>query len=125
MSEETTVATAAPAEKVKLTITGVLQDLQNGLDRKQIAKKYGLNKANATKLFQHEKLLNRKVIRPLVEQFELVDDAPDLKPIVIKKKEVKPEGEAAASTNGTATASAPAATAPIPEPATDDVKGEW
>lgn len=63
------------AEKIKLTIAGILADLKAGLDRKQIKAKYGLSSIDLKRVFQHDKLKGRKV-SPL-PNFELIDDTTD------------------------------------------------
>lgn len=63
-----------PVEKVKLTVSQILADLDAGLDRKQIRAKYNLNAQGIKQLFQHEKLKGRKVKAPA--NFDLVDDTP-------------------------------------------------
>lgn len=126
VSAEAKVA-EAPKEKVKLTIRGVLGDLDNGLDRKAIGKKYGLNPANVKRLFEDPKLKGAKV-KP-APMFELEDDAPEIVARVFKPRVVKPkaEGEAIKAQVATDTA-APAATS-APAPAAQDAstvnKGTW
>lgn len=83
----------APKEKVKLTISQVLNDLDSGLDRKAIKAKYGLTTTDVARLFQHDKLKGRRV-KP-APNFELEDDAPDVAPVKVAKK-------ATAATNATA-----------------------
>ena len=76
MAEQTATNNTAPisAEKKKITVTQVLADLANGIDRKGIREKYGLKQAELELLFQHPKLKNRKVKKAFVPSFELVDD---------------------------------------------------
>lgn len=59
-------------QKVKLTISQVLDDLSDGLDRKQIRQKYNLTATDVTNLFQHPKLKGKRV-KP-APGFELEDD---------------------------------------------------
>lgn len=71
-------------EPVQITITGILEDLQNGYTRcvgdthyeegKSIQEKYGLKKADVAQLFKHEKLKGRKTIIKKAPAFILVDD---------------------------------------------------
>lgn len=72
-------------EKVTLSITALLADLQNGYtrtssdknyqgDSKSIEEKYGLTKSQVKEVFQHEKLRNKKTVLPKEETFILVDD---------------------------------------------------
>lgn len=74
MANTTTTAkkVVEPQEKVKLTVSGVLADLKSGLDRDQIGVKYGLNKANVSRLFKHEKLRGKRVAP--ADAFILEDD---------------------------------------------------
>lgn len=77
--EEKKVAQAEPKtepkKKVQLTISQIKKDLNDGIDRKGIAKKYHLSFAEVARLFQHEKLKGLKVkSAPTVD---LIDDLPD------------------------------------------------
>lgn len=79
-------------EKIQLTVQGVLEDLQNGLTREDIGEKYGLNKAEVKRVFQHPKLKNKKTIKPREERFILIDEeeessTADLKPEVEETQE--------------------------------------
>lgn len=62
--------------KVKLTITGILEDLEEGLSNKDMATKYGLSEADIRQARQHPKLKNkrRKTKRKKVVKFVLEDD---------------------------------------------------
>lgn len=66
---------SAPKEKVQLTVSQILQDLKNGIGRKEIQKRYGLSLVDLKRLFSHPKLKGMKV-KP-VPQFELTDDTPN------------------------------------------------
>lgn len=55
------MADVKSTEKVQLTVSGILKDLDNGLDRGMIGEKYGLNKSNVKRLFQDPALKGRKV----------------------------------------------------------------
>lgn len=76
--EGTTVVVQEEKTKVELTVTGVLADLKEGLDRKAIGAKYGLKGFEVAALFQHPKLKNKKGIKPQVLGFVLIDDAPEV-----------------------------------------------
>ena len=88
MQEENTTQVEEVKEPVKLTVSGILGDLQNGYTKspkdkhyagegKSLMEKYGLIRADITRLFKHEKLRGRKTIvakaaKPLA--FILTDD---------------------------------------------------
>jgi hypothetical protein len=72
-------------EPVKITVQGVLEDLENGLTRnandphykgegQSIGEKYGLNKSQVSDLFKHEKLKGRKVKKEKIPAFILIDE---------------------------------------------------
>jgi len=74
-ADTTTNATdVAVPEKKAITVSQVLQDLKDGLDRDAIGTKYGLKKFEVAKMFQHPKLKNKKTIKPREVSFELLDD---------------------------------------------------
>jgi hypothetical protein len=106
----------APKEKVKLTISQVLNDLDSGLDRKAIKAKYGLTTTDVARLFQHDKLKGRRV-KP-APNFELEDDAPDVAPVKVAKKATVTDAPASQATGQTATAQPEAQGAAIKEVAT-------
>jgi len=71
--------------KTKITVSGVLEDLQNGLTRTaggkhyneevgSIQEKYGLTATEVKALFQHDKLKGKKTIVQKELSFELIDD---------------------------------------------------
>lgn len=60
--------------KPQISVSGVLQDLKDGLTRDGIAEKYGISKAAVKRLFKHPQLKNKKTIKPREEEFILVDD---------------------------------------------------
>ena len=64
-------------EKITLSITAILNDLRSGLERPEIAKKYGLNQTQLKRAFQHSKLKGKKTIKPKEEVFVLEDDTED------------------------------------------------
>jgi hypothetical protein len=58
-----------------ITVSGVLADLDNGLDRKAIAKKYSLTTEEVRAMFQHPSLKGKRPKRALKKiTFTLVDD---------------------------------------------------
>lgn len=58
-----------------ITVSGVLADLDNGLDRKAIAKKYSLTIEEVRAMFQHPTLKGKRPKRALKKiTFTLVDD---------------------------------------------------
>jgi len=75
----------APAPKVQLTISMILQHLKDGMTRDDIGTKYGLNKAQVKILFRHPKLKFKKTILPKDLPFELTDDTEEEK---VEAKEV-------------------------------------
>lgn len=83
MTETTT--TAAP--RVKLTVSQILEDLNNGLDRKAIRAKYDLSATDVTRLFQHEKLKGARV--RTAPAFELEDDTTEATTKVTNKSVAK------------------------------------
>lgn len=89
---------AAP-EKVKLTVSGVLADLSNGLDRVAIRQKYSLSATDVKRLFEHEKLKGARVKK--APAFELEDDTTDAAP-----KAEKPVAKAPAPAPVTASTAA-------------------
>lgn len=71
--------------KIRITITGILQDLSNGFTRTtsshtynpeigSIKEKYGLNKSEVKDLFDHPKLKNKKTISIKESKYILIDD---------------------------------------------------
>lgn len=59
-------------ERKVITVSGILEDLANGLKRKEIKEKYGLTLKETTELFKHERLKGRKAVKQV--SFTLVDD---------------------------------------------------
>jgi hypothetical protein len=62
---------------ITLTITGIQQDLKDGLTRKAIAEKYGISQTELKIHMKHPKLKGRKTIKPKVMISELQDDTQD------------------------------------------------
>jgi hypothetical protein len=71
---ETTVTPVASNETIKLTVSGIINDLTNGLDREKIATKYGLTKQEVNEVFKHPKLQGLRVKRKAAVRFVLEDD---------------------------------------------------
>ena len=70
-----TVADSATTEgPITLTVTGIINDLNEGIDRDGIAIKYGLTKAEVTELFKHPKLTGLRARKKIPVRFTLVDD---------------------------------------------------
>lgn len=63
-------------EPVKLTVSGILNDLEQGLVREQIQEKYGLSTTDMGKLFQHPKLKGKKAKK--APGFILEDDTEEV-----------------------------------------------
>ena len=59
-----------------ITISGIITDLENGIDRDGIAKKYGLDKSEVKTMFLHPALKGKRVKKNRVKElrFTLVDD---------------------------------------------------
>ena len=56
-----------------ITVSGILGDLNNGLDRKAIQEKYGLSAAEVTEVFKHPKLKGLRA-RKKITRISIVDD---------------------------------------------------
>lgn len=59
-------------EKIEIRISDVIMMLEEGKTREQIGEHYGLNKAETTLLFKHEKLKGRRPKK--TPSFTIVDD---------------------------------------------------
>ena len=78
-----TVANSATTEgPITLTVTGIINDLNDGIDRDGIATKYGLTKAEVTELFKHPKLAGLRARKKIPVRFTLVDDTIISAPVV-------------------------------------------
>jgi hypothetical protein len=75
MAENSQQQVQQPVEKRKVTISELKGLLKQGIDRKGIAKHYGVSQAEVTAWFQNPKLKGARV-RP-APTVELVDDEPD------------------------------------------------
>jgi hypothetical protein len=78
---ETTVTPVASNETIKLTVSGIINDLNNGLDREKIATKYGLTKQEVNEVFKHPKLQGLRVKRKPAVRFVLEDDTMLTEPV--------------------------------------------
>jgi hypothetical protein len=78
---ETTVTPVASNETIKLTVSGIITDLTNGLDREKIATKYGLTKQEVNEVFKHPKLQGLRVKRKPAVRFVLEDDTTTTEPV--------------------------------------------
>lgn len=78
---ETTVTPVASNETIKLTVSGIITDLNNGLDREKIATKYGLTKQEVNEVFKHPKLQGLRVKRKPAVRFVLEDDTMVTEPV--------------------------------------------
>ena len=74
---------------VRITVSGILEDLHNGYTRttsdkqyagegKSIEEKYNLSKTQVAQLFQHEKLRGRKTRVQEAPAFVLIDDTEEV-----------------------------------------------
>ena len=70
----TVESTTENTGKVVLTVTGIINDLNDGIDRDGIATKYGLTKAEVTEIFKHPKLVGLRARKKIPVRFTLVDD---------------------------------------------------
>lgn len=61
--------------KVKLTKSGLIQDLENGLNRSEMSEKYGLNLQQLQKAMRQANLLGRRAKKSV---FELIDDTVEM-----------------------------------------------
>lgn len=70
--EETTSASTP----MVITVSGIINDLDNGIDREGIAQKYALTPAEVKVMFQHPALKGKRVKKNKVAslRFQLVDD---------------------------------------------------
>jgi hypothetical protein len=57
-----------------ITVTMILEDLNNGIDRIAIQEKYGLEKWEVTQMFQHPALKGKKAKKVRKLSFNFVDD---------------------------------------------------
>lgn len=74
------------SDKVKLTVNGLLEDLEQGLTRPEIAEKYGLSMSSINKAFKHPKLAGKKA--KSVPKFILIDDEDEQQLGLFEKEQV-------------------------------------
>ena len=60
-----------------LTVTQIIEDLEEGRDRKAIKAKYGLTLDEVKMIFEHPKLKGMRVKKARVVRFTLIDDTID------------------------------------------------
>jgi hypothetical protein len=67
---------AVSKDPIKLSVSGIMMDLENGLDRTAIATKYGMSTGEVNEVFKHPKL---KGLRPKrkTTRITLIDDTED------------------------------------------------
>ena len=106
-------------EKKEIKISGVIELLHSGLDRKAINEKLGLTPAEAKVLWKHPSLLGRKRIEQV--NLEIIDDAPKME---VAKEEPKAE-PVAAETHHKAHKAEPEAVAAEEIPAAVEVESPW
>jgi len=83
MAIEATVAQdVATQPTTVITISSVLGDLNNGLDRAAIATKYGLSTAEVIEVFKHPKLKGLRARRKIT-RISIVDDTVESNPVTI------------------------------------------
>lgn len=58
----------------QFTVSQILNDLNNGIDRKEIRKKYNLTQAEIKFIFTHPKLQGVRVKKQKLMRIELIDD---------------------------------------------------
>ena len=75
IQQNPTVANNATTDgPIVISVTGIIGDLNEGIDRDGIATKYGLTKAEVTELFKHPKLAGLRARKKIAVRFTLVDD---------------------------------------------------
>lgn len=99
---------------VEVKISEVLEMLDNGKTRPEIAKHFDLNLVQVASLFRHEKLRGKKTKKIASDAYNIIDDAPDAPILNIPTGGKKTNGEDEASTNGTQVASEAASVEPQP-----------
>ena len=68
------------SEKKQISVSAVIEDLNNGLSRLQIGEKYGLTARETKEMFKHPSLKGKKAKKVFVPSFELVDDVGEDEP---------------------------------------------
>ena len=83
IQQNPTVANNATTDgPIVISVTGIIGDLNEGLDRDGIATKYGLTKAEVTELFKHPKLAGLRARKKIPVRFTLIDDTIISAPVV-------------------------------------------
>ena len=83
IQQNPTVANNATTDgPIVISVTGIIGDLNEGIDRDGIATKYGLTKAEVTELFKHPKLAGLRARKKIPVRFTLVDDTIISAPVV-------------------------------------------
>lgn len=83
MAIEATVAQEIATQPTTvITVSSVLGDLNNGLDRAAIAKKYNLSAAEVAEVFKHPKLKGLRARRKIT-RISIVDDTVESNPVTI------------------------------------------
>ena len=89
MAIEATVAQEIATQPTTvITVSSVLGDLNNGLDRAGIAKKYNLSAAEVAEVFKHPKLKGLRARRKIT-RISIVDDTAE-NPVTIPATVVEP-----------------------------------
>lgn len=79
-------------EKITVTIKGLLEDLDEGLTRPEIAKKYGLTLTDVREIFKHDKLKDKKArTAPRFILIDDTDDAPNQPELPLEEVDDKPK----------------------------------
>ena len=77
-----------------ITVSMILEDLDNGIDRTGIQEKYGLEKWEVTQMFQHPALKGKKARKIRKLSFNFVDDTaadPNQTSIPVEEQDVHQE----------------------------------
>ena len=75
--QQTNVEPTKTVTPNRITTSMIIEDLENGIDRKGIQEKYSLAGWEVTQIFQHPTLKGRKVKKVKKLSFEFVDDTID------------------------------------------------
>ena len=62
------------SEKKQISVSAVIDDLNNGLSRLQIGEKYGLTARETKEMFKHPSLKGKKAKKVFEPSFELIND---------------------------------------------------
>ena len=83
MAIEATVTNQVTSEPTTvITVSSVLGDLNNGMDRAAIATKYGLSASEVAEVFKHPKLKGLRARRKIT-RISIVDDTVENNPVTI------------------------------------------